>query len=1204
MTIELYFSNRLEPLAARFADGLSAEKRDAVDVLEAPVVIVPNANLAKWLKLFLADETGVCMNMGFRYLEDGLWEMLTTLGGGKHPPDRMEDDHRVLLLLHVLEHLQRDDPDVAPVAHYLLEDSGRPRPDYPARLWQLSRRLTTLFQEYEFHRTDMVRRWSTPEAAAQGMERCQQQLYLQVKALADNTQQRTGKRLVSLMDYAEEVLSDPRPIAVPVGRPPCIHFFGLSQISVFHLQLLGRLQPYWDIHVYALNPSREFWEDVQTPREKRWIRRSRVRSLAIREAERERGELLCEEDNPLLAAWGKPGRESVRLLCELTGYDFNSCFQAPDPDAGVLQRVQSDILTRSSSEREGGDRLDQDRSIQIAACPSRLREVETLYNSILFNLEQDESLQLNDIAVLVPDISAYKPLVDTVFQRKPAQLSYNLVDSQAEIESVYGSGVLSILSLAIGRFSRSDVFELLLNPCFMSRWNIEPDTVHVWAEWTEALNIFHSFDRADKRSRGYADSDSYTWKLGLQRLRLSRIMASPRVVDPQGFAHYRGRVPYGDVNTGDRDLLERFCSIIEMLHRSAEKLREPGAGGRQWGKRFFQVCDRLLEVPNDRQGESAVRQALVAAFHRLEFFDDLQGARPPSDLDLEWIREFVRASLQGISGGHGDYLTGGVTVSALRPMRPIPFRIVYVLGMEEGSFPGKAGRSSLDLRLVRRRIGDILLPEQNAYLFLEVLLSVRDRMYISYVSRDLQKDQSRQPCVLINQLKRFVEEGILPKGRPFQVAEVPLAGSSERYGDPAAVNDWSDVLVNRFLSDRLAWFRIHGRWDAVRRMVPPQELERATRMVPDPVPATFGHGEPAGMERVENITAGQLRNFLVHPVREKVRRHLGLFDEEETIEDVALREDEPFFSEFPTDYRLKMTAIRLWMERQFQGGKPATPPPDPGAVVQPVYDGFLRTGHTPEGAFAEIDRSVLADQVARHLEVLQPVVDRMRSAKRLFRSVVFGQPGGEPPAQGNVPPVYRMPPLSMKVPHLDASGRSAPREVTLHGQWPWLWQDQAEAWHSLVLSGAGTSQRIPEKTVIEPVLCYMMGLAGEVSGTRPGPSGVTLHIAYREELRTLTYAFDSPTARSYLQELLADYLTASRSGWLPFETVASLPSAPNRVSGAAAEPLVRDWFAAELEEALAEEGDLLVWLVRPSIPTDAFDRAHRRFRPFFQRRES
>ncbi len=238
-------------------------------------------------------------------------------------------------------------------------------------------------------------------------------------------------------------------------------------------------------------------------------------------------------------------------------------------------------------------------------------------------------------------------------------------------------------------------------------------------------------------------------------------MAAPNVTDPAGFRHYQERVPFSDVKTGDVDLVEKFCLVIESLHHAVSRLNSRGISGEQWKQRLFQTCDQLIEIPEDFKGEAVVRQALLKAFENLELYDRLQEGAAPSALDVDLIREFIRANLGSISGGHGNYLTGGVTISALQPMRPIPFRFVYVLGMEEGRFPGKAELSSLDLRLSRRRIGDISLPERNCYLFLEMLLSVREKLYISYVARDLQKDRLQQPCSVVNQLKRYVELEIL-----------------------------------------------------------------------------------------------------------------------------------------------------------------------------------------------------------------------------------------------------------------------------------------------------------------------------------------------------------------------------------------------------------------------------------------------------------
>jgi len=1196
MAIELYFSNQLDRLADKFADILLDEVRRKENFLEPPVVIVPSANLAKWLQLYLAEKNSIFINVEFQYLEVGLWRMLADLDTCTQPPDMLGNDQLKILMLHILQNLDRNDADFLPITRYLFGEDNVKRPDYAARLWQFSEKIAHLFNEYEFHRTDMIRRWSASPPGKQGMQRCQQRLYAALKILRDALAQRTGQALLSTMEYADLVFPTLQEDDSKALAPKAVHFFGLSQISNFHLGLIGKLKAYYSIQIYSMNPSQEFWEDIKTPGEKRWMQRKNVQALAIQKTEQEQGELFQQADNALLAAWGKPGRENVRLLCELTDYDFKACFTIAKQPACILQRVQNDILTLSSSNSKS-ENLGQDRSLQIAACPSIYREVETVYNSILFNLGQNDALQLTDIAILVPDISAYKPVIDSVFNRYPRQLAYNLVDSQAEIESIYGKALQAILKIATGRFSRNEVFDLILNPCFMSRWKIGPDDIQAWADWTRELKIFHTFDRASKITKGYPASGNFTWKQGLQRLRLSRIMTAPNVTDPAGFAHFQENVPFSDLNAGDADLLQKFCMAIEALHHAASRLSVRGISGEQWKQLFFETCEQLIDIPEDLKEETVVRHALLKAFDNLKLYDRLQEGAPPSTLDIELIREFIRANLGSISGAHGNYLTGGVTISALQPMRPIPFHTVYVLGMEEGKFPGKADLSSLDLRLKKRRIGDINLPERNCYLFLEMLLAVREKLYISYVARDLQKDRLQQPCSVINQLKRYIELEILPEGQPFHIAEVPLFGNSARYLDTDVTNSWSDVLVNDSLTDRVAYYRIHGLWEAFKDKASAADLEKVRRFDPDL--SLQSEAPDVDYRKPEKLFLGQLKKFLEHPVRQKVQRHLGLYDEAETIEDVVLREDEPFFSEFPLDYRLKIDPIKLWLDAHFSRLDKNIAKPDPEAFYNRVYDAYRRKSQTPEGAFAQIDRDELKGHVRRMVETLHPILEQMASAKQLFRTVSIGEPAEEATPLDNRLALKRFSPLYLTVQATNSASETLTREVGLHGQLPWVWQDADDTWHVLVLTGSGKKPREPDKYVVGPVLFYLICLTGDESGQWIDSSGITLHIVYKEIIKEWTYRFDREMAEAYLQEMVSEILNQSMAEWLPFDTVTSRKIKPHKMPEDELSEDFRMQFAAEMKDAFTEEKDYLIRIAKPIIPKDAFEKVRRRVKIFF-----
>ncbi len=234
MTIELYFSNQLDQLAYKFSEVVSDEVQGKANILEPPVVIVPNANLAKWLQLFLAGKNSIFMNVGFQFLEAGLWGMLAALDSGEKKPDMMDKEQLEILLLYILQNLDRSDIDFLPVTQYLFGEDDTDRPDDAARLWQLSERMAHLFKEYEFHRTDMIRKWSASSSETEGMERCQQRLYVQLKILRDDLSGRTGKQLLSTMEYTDRVLSESPPDEARAANPQSVHFFGLSQISNFH----------------------------------------------------------------------------------------------------------------------------------------------------------------------------------------------------------------------------------------------------------------------------------------------------------------------------------------------------------------------------------------------------------------------------------------------------------------------------------------------------------------------------------------------------------------------------------------------------------------------------------------------------------------------------------------------------------------------------------------------------------------------------------------------------------------------------------------------------------------------------------------------------------------------------------------------------------------------------------------------------------
>src|SRR5262249_2455581 len=157
----------------------------------------------------------------------------------------------------------------------------------------------------------------------------------------------------------------------------------------------------------------------------------------------------------------------------------------------------------------------------------------------------------------------------------------NLADFTAAGLSAFGHGIIGLLDLAMEAFTRSRVFDVLLNPCFLARLGVEREQAVVWLEWAEQLGVYHGWARKDKQERGHPDSPPSSWRLGLQRLRLGRLMDGGELTD--GLApRYQGVIPFADLASSDKEQLDDFCRAVEGLLPRLARLRHLRTTGDGW----------------------------------------------------------------------------------------------------------------------------------------------------------------------------------------------------------------------------------------------------------------------------------------------------------------------------------------------------------------------------------------------------------------------------------------------------------------------------------------------------------------------------------------------------------------------------------------------------------------------------------------------
>lgn len=1182
MASTLYLGTDTEALAVRLAAALAAPGRDP---FVPTTIVVPNRYLAKWLRLWLARRQGVAINLHIEpNLERLLWDLCRAVDGrthGLHLQLASESDYGLMLVAALLD--EAASPAEAPLRDYLHSGTVQPGRDYWRRLWQLAHRLAGLLRDYEYHRQDaLILKWlkhknrdAYPRAAPaeQAMERAQRALFNRVVAEPDGLRVRLGrhlKRLVkTLPQYVGEVRELPPELLRDVSGRPAVHLFGLTQISALHVHTLHWLGERQDVQLYHLNPLAGQLSTSRPPG-------SRELRQAAEECVGGPGRNLLPlgtRSHGLLHTWGRAAGEALTLMAELTEDQPFQVEVVPAPErkhCTVLGQVQRDVSARETASGHSP----QDRSIQVVGCPGVFREVETVYQSIIHNLQSDPTLQQTDIAVLATDMALYRPVVQTVFDREPRHVAYNLADYSAAELSAFGHAVLGLLDLAQESFTRSRVFALLLNPCFLARQGVERDRAAVWLDWVEALHVHHGWDAQERRERGYPASPLYSWRLALQRLRLGRLMDA-------GAARFNDVIPYADLASGDREQLDAFGRSVEGLLPRLAALRSRRRSGADWARELRSLVDDFLAVPADRPNEEQVRVELAHALDHLPLLDALRGGA--ADMPLALVREFVQENLATLKATPGEFLTGGVTVSALQPLLPVPFRIIYVLGLGE-AFPGSDTLSALDLRSRQRLPGDIRPAEANRYLFLQTLLAARDKAYLLYNCRDLQQDKVLPAASPVLQLQRYLEEHVV--GQTWQKIDAPLRGSDPALLQPAS--DVADCLVTCAPTDRLLAVTEAAATGAL--SLDESQAEEVTRRLASARAEHHLLGEDkAGT--VRPVSLGDLRRFLNCPAEAALRRHLRLVDDEER----EPADDEPFASDRLASSSLATEALRQFLthaidesvEKALAEWRPR---------LAELYDDWRLRGRVPDGAFAQVDRARLEDELQERIEGSQGlaafVVER-RDA-RFVGPVLLGESPTPVGAQMRLAAL----PLTL----VDGT------VVPLVGVAPLVWQSP-DTIDALVLTSRKES-RVPEDhlsdAVLEPILFYLALCGG--GDALLGRRTFRVYATHRDGMVGFTYEpgdFDAAAARQYLQELTSAYLDRASYDLLPFDLVAKNPLLQAAYE-LPEDGLARSRYSVTLQEIIDEDAEnpfptframRLLEVMEAQVPEDAYDKIRRRFRP-------
>ncbi|MHB1604767.1 MAG: exodeoxyribonuclease V subunit gamma [Leptospirales bacterium] len=419
----------------------------------------------------------------------------------------------------------------------------------------------------------------------------------------------------------------------------------------------------------------------------------------------------------------------------------------------LLADLQEDVWNDRPC--RGGDCIPGpgDESLQIHSCRNSVQEVEVLYHFLMDLFRRDPSLRPSDVLVMAPDIGLYRPFIESVFLSREDRHSGNSASSglsAGEIpftisgdskEDQLWLDLDRLLALVDSPWTLRGVLAPLESPRLRACFGLEPEDFPVLERLLEAAGVLWGMDGETRRRFDSPEAYRNTFRYGLDRLFFSMCRET-------GDPNHSVLAPVSDFEPVLWPLFERLLAYLDRLVSLRDRMKGKHSLS-EWAVLFLEILSDFF----GEEGEPSPVRSL------LEEFKDGNAFGQTLLWDLPSVRKILGAEHPRIAGRRALLSGRSVWFSEMVPLRGIPFRVIWILGMGGEDFPRMDHPLSFDFMGRSPLPGERSFLEDDNALFLESFLAAESVFGVSFPGQEGEESSERLPASPVSLLLETIEAG-------------------------------------------------------------------------------------------------------------------------------------------------------------------------------------------------------------------------------------------------------------------------------------------------------------------------------------------------------------------------------------------------------------------------------------------------------------
>lgn len=726
MGFRLIYGRELSALADCFYKDYNAHSHG---FFEHPDVVIPNLNIDQWLRMFLARKHGVSANLHTLFLEKAFRARLS-----KASTSMVSDlDIRLQIYKKLVENPELEK-----------SISGRDH-QYLHQTWSISKQIVRGFRNLTYHRPSY-----SLELVFGDFEKTIKKMSQGLDVESSQVVSETLRLYGEIMRHTENEMYFPLVLLKYIGSINTIEnslqktdsallLFANSQLSRLHSWVVLKMAKEVPVFVYQF--SMVNFDDSSSV-DFNFLLENTIEKPNDKSGDKDNGKSIGPDFSVPFMQWLSPGINYFQMLKELSKAE-NSPIEA------IKINSKKSFLPPT---------------VDFFSHAGIYREIEFVYDKICKMLKDDPELQLQEIAVLVPDIEKWLPAIDLVFLGNENPIPFNVSDTKATMGSLYFSAIILLLEIISRPFERTTLMKFLGHPLVMQKFSWDENDIQ------EILSQLEKFRFVNDQNSSWPRLSLYS---ALRRMALAYCLPPAQnqeaydIFEGEAFANFSDDTFFNRVGVYLLDLWEINGSYEKEVD-SLESLSKD---------RLLEIIDSFIALPQNDSREQSIRMSVINSVDT--FYEAAQKQKIP--VTAGHLCLYLNETLKEILYFRGHYLVSGVCFSSLAPMRPIPFKKVFILGLNEDDFPGKSTTDLLQLSEIpiytkSDRLSDIANDELNRYIFLEALSSAQQEIIFSFHHIDIQTGKQKIGSPLLQTILSYINV----EAERSQIKQTPLKGYGQK----------------------------------------------------------------------------------------------------------------------------------------------------------------------------------------------------------------------------------------------------------------------------------------------------------------------------------------------------------------------------------------------------------------------------------------